>query len=95
MPGYEPKIGQEFGEFARELAVEEAPGLFAIVDQYDNEGQVAGYGLEFGDRAEFVTVEGDFRLSGVDAHGIVDLYGRMVDADVRLVPLGKTGGGGS
>ncbi|MFI9010713.1 hypothetical protein ACIGNX_26100 [Actinosynnema sp. NPDC053489] len=60
---------QEFTELVREVAHEEAPRLFAIVEEHgEREGvRVAGYGVEFEDRAEVSAVEGGFHLSSQSA----------------------------
>ncbi|QQQ74632.1 hypothetical protein IOD16_26220 [Saccharothrix sp. 6-C] len=56
---------QEFAVLVQEVAREEAPRLFAIVEeQGDRESvRVAGYGVAFEDRAEVSAVEGGFHLS--------------------------------
>ncbi len=56
-------------ELVHEVAWEEAPRLFALVEEY-GEGEdvrVAGYGLSYDDRAEVDSVDGDFRLSSQSA----------------------------
>ena len=56
---------QEFTDLVREVAHEEAPRVFAIVEEYGEREsvRVAGYGVAFEDRAEVSAVEGGFRLS--------------------------------
>ncbi|PSL53074.1 hypothetical protein B0I31_110165 [Saccharothrix carnea] len=56
---------QEFTELVQEVAHDEAPRLFAIVEEYGEREsvRVAGYGVAFEDRAEVSGVEGGFRLS--------------------------------
>ncbi|MEU4447773.1 hypothetical protein AB0K14_12690 [Actinosynnema sp. NPDC050801] len=47
------------------LASEDAPRVFAIVEEWGDQhaARVAGYGLAFDSRADVNSVEGDFRLS--------------------------------
>jgi hypothetical protein len=64
-----PWNAQEFDALVLELAVAEAPRLFAIVEEYGEaeDARVAGYGLAYPDRAEVGSVEGGFRLSSESA----------------------------
>ncbi|WP_202919165.1 hypothetical protein [Saccharothrix deserti] len=59
-----------------ELAADEAPRLFAIVEEYgEREGaRVAGYGVAFEDRAEVDSVEGGFHLSSESAERARTLF---------------------
>jgi hypothetical protein len=60
---------REFTAVLHELAREEAPRLFAVVEEY-GEGEdvrVAGYGLAYPDRAEVGSVEGGFYLNSENA----------------------------
>lgn len=52
-------------ESMHEIARQEAPRLFAIVEQYDDpeDIRVAGYGLAYDNRVDVNAVEGDFRLA--------------------------------
>jgi hypothetical protein len=56
-----------FTALLQEVAREEAPRLFAIVEEYGNgeedDLRVAGYGLAYEDRVEVNSVEGDFHLN--------------------------------
>lgn len=54
-----------FTALLQEVAREEAPRMFAIVEEYGEreDARVAGYGLAYAERAEVDSVEGDFRLS--------------------------------
>ncbi|WP_141978384.1 hypothetical protein [Saccharothrix saharensis] len=50
---------------AHEIARQEAPRLFAIVEEYEDpkDVRVAGYGVAYDDRADANSVEVDFRLT--------------------------------
>lgn len=50
----EPWTKEEFAGVMHQLAVSEAPRLFAIVEEYGEteDARVAGYGLAYADRAE-------------------------------------------
>jgi len=60
----------------RELAVAEAPRLFALVEEYDEveDGRVAGYGLAYEDRADVNSVEDDFPLHSRSAEHARKLF---------------------
>jgi hypothetical protein len=55
---------EEFTRLMRELAVAEAPRLFALVEEYGEaeDARIAGYGLAYANRADVNSVEGDFHL---------------------------------
>lgn len=75
MPG-PPWTREEFTGLMRELAVCEAPRLFALVEEY-GEGQdarVAGYGLAYEDRVDANSVEGGFQLHSQSAESARTLF---------------------
>lgn len=67
---------QEFTALVHEVAQEEAPRLFAIVEEHGEREsvRVAGYGVAFEDRAEVSAVEGGFRLSSRSAENARVLF---------------------
>ncbi|WP_433260735.1 hypothetical protein ACQPZF_24915 [Actinosynnema sp. CS-041913] len=73
MPPWNP---EEFGRLMRELAVTEAPRLFALVEEFGEgrDARVAGYGLAYEDRADVNSVEGDFRLHSQSAERARTLF---------------------
>ncbi|TQM79212.1 hypothetical protein FHX81_1509 [Saccharothrix saharensis] len=73
-----------------EVAREDAPRLFAIVEEYGEaeDARVAGYGLAYADRAEADSVEGGFRLSADSAERARALFEISTgDVAVRRVHL--------
>ena len=54
----------EFTNVMRLIAKEEAPRLFAVVEEYGEreDCRVAGFGLAYADHADVNSVEGDFHL---------------------------------
>ncbi|MCE6993795.1 hypothetical protein LZG04_03070 [Saccharothrix sp. S26] len=83
---------EEFAARVRQLAVQEAPRLFAIVEEYggQQEARVAGYGLAYPDHADVNSVEGDFRLSSEspeNARAIFEISSRSSGARNHLVWL--------
>jgi hypothetical protein len=58
-----------FTALLHEVARDEAPRLFAIVEELDEKEdvRVAGYGLEYTDRVEVNSVEGGFSLTSQSA----------------------------
>jgi hypothetical protein len=71
-----PWTKEEFTRLMRELAVAEAPRLFAIVEEYGEaeDARVAGYGLAYEDRADVNSVEGDFPLHSESAESARTLF---------------------
>ncbi|MEV4051623.1 hypothetical protein AB0J55_10590 [Amycolatopsis sp. NPDC049688] len=55
----------EFSELLTEMALAEAPRLFAVVQEYGErvDARIAGWGLAFEDRADVIGVEGGTRMS--------------------------------
>ncbi|MBB5807974.1 hypothetical protein F4560_007742 [Saccharothrix ecbatanensis] len=66
----------EFAAVVHQLAEDDAPRLFAIVEEYGEaeDARVAGYGLAYDDRAEVDSVEGGFRLSSQSAESARALF---------------------
>jgi hypothetical protein len=71
-----PWSAKEFGRLLRELAADEAPRLFAIVEEYGEaeDARVAGYGLAYENRADVNSVEGDFQLHSQSAENARTLF---------------------
>jgi hypothetical protein len=88
---------EEFTGLIQELAVEEAPRLFALVEEYGEaeDARVAGYGLAYADRADVNSVEGDFQLdsqSAESARTLFEISSRSTGvARVHVVWLGEGG----
>ncbi|ROP39000.1 hypothetical protein [Saccharothrix texasensis] len=71
-----PWSAEQFAGLMRELAVVEAPRLFALVEEYGEaeDARVAGYGLAYEDRADVNSVEGDFQLHSQSAESARMLF---------------------
>ena len=71
-----PWNAEQFTRRIRELAADETPRLFALVEEYGHrEGaRVAGYGLAYADRADVNSVEGDFPLNSQSAESTRTLF---------------------
>ena len=69
-------VEELFTALLHEVAREDAPRLFAIVEEYGQgeDVRVAAYGLAYDDRAELNSVAGDFRLSSQSAESARRLY---------------------
>jgi hypothetical protein len=67
---------EEFASVMRDLAMEEAPRRFALVEEYGEaeDARVAGYGLAYTDRAEVNTVEGGFHLNSQSVESARTLF---------------------
>lgn len=55
---------QQFSEILRGIAVDTAPRLFAVAQEYGErqDGWIAAWGMAFPDHAEVISVRGDFRM---------------------------------
>ncbi|GGP46240.1 hypothetical protein GCM10010185_17370 [Saccharothrix coeruleofusca] len=67
---------EEFAHIMRVMAEDQAPRLFAIVEEHGERagGRVAGYGLAYGDRVEVNSVEGGFHLISRSAERACQLF---------------------
>jgi hypothetical protein len=64
--GLPPLCGElEFSVLVTEMALAQAPRLFAVVQEYGErvDARVAGWGLAFDDRVDVIGVEGRLRMS--------------------------------
>ncbi|MFC6088232.1 hypothetical protein [Saccharothrix lopnurensis] len=92
-PAVEPLWSpEEFADIMRELAREEAPRLFAIVEEYGDrvDARVAGYGVAFAGRVDANSVEGNFPLRTESAEGarkVFEIGSRPRGVRVHLVWL--------
>ncbi|GAB2999407.1 hypothetical protein [Saccharothrix stipae] len=92
-PVVEAQWGQEeFADVMRELAEQEAPRLFALVEEYGDrvDARVAAYGLAYPDRADVNSVEGDFSLrsqSPENARKLFEISSRSRGVRVHVVWL--------
>ncbi|MGW3565875.1 hypothetical protein ACWDSL_18665 [Streptomyces sp. NPDC000941] len=75
----------------RELALNNAPRVFAVTVQYDvapgePEGRIAAWGLAYGDgSAHIVTADGQYRLSLKSAERAAWWFGRRDNTTARLI----------
>lgn len=79
-----------FTALMHEVARDDAPRLFAIVEECGEaeDARVAGYGLAHADRAEVGSAEGGFRLSSDSAERAREVFGISTgDVAVRRVHL--------
>jgi hypothetical protein len=67
---------EAFVRFLSGVARDEAPRLFAIVEEHGEreDARVAGYGLAFADRADVNSVEGDFHLNSQSAETALRVF---------------------
>ena len=88
---------EEFADVMRELAEQEAPRLFALVEEYGDRADagVAGYGLAYPDRADVNSVEGDFPVrsqSPENARKLFEISSRSRGVRVHVVWLDGSDG---
>ena len=88
---------EEFADVMRELAKQEAPRLFALVEEYGDraDARVAGYGLAYPDRVDVNSVESDFPLrsqSPENARKLFEISSRSRGVRVHVVWLDGSDG---
>ncbi|MEU4761779.1 hypothetical protein AB0H12_00905 [Actinosynnema sp. NPDC023794] len=82
----------QFTNLLHLIAKEQAPRLFAIVEEYGEweDSRVAGYGLAYSDRVDVNSVEGDFHLNSQSperARQVFELSARSRGVRTHLVWL--------
>jgi hypothetical protein len=88
--GQIPEADEPFAGLLLDVASDEAPRLFAIMEEYGEQEDVraAGYGLAFDDRVEVDAVEGGFRLSSESVERALTLFAISTrDESVRRLHL--------
>jgi hypothetical protein len=77
----------EFAQEIAELVADEAPRLFAVVQEYGErvDGRIAAWGLAFADYAEVVRLDSVGRLSLRSPERAVRLFSRSPHITARLV----------
>jgi hypothetical protein len=80
---------QEFDALLKDMVAEEAPRLFAVVQEYGDrvDGRVAAWGMAFADRAEVVSVRRGQRMSLPTPENALRLYACGSHIRARLVWL--------
>ncbi len=76
---------EEFAQEVRELVAEEAPQMFALVEEYGErvDGRIIGWGVVFEDRVEVLGVDGGLRASFASTEQVRCRYSRY--RKIRLV----------
>ncbi|MEV0677585.1 hypothetical protein AB0I60_13790 [Actinosynnema sp. NPDC050436] len=74
-------------EALRELVAADAPGLFAIVEERGvrEDASITAWGLDLGDHAEVLSVDGGFRLTAQSPENAVRLFTATGDCAAHLV----------
>lgn len=77
----------EFGELVGELVADEAPRLFAVVQEYGArvDARIAAWGMAFEDHAEVVGVEGGPCMSLGSPERATRLFSRRPDITASVV----------
>ncbi len=79
---------EEFAEEVRGLVADEAPQVFALVEEYGErvDGRIVAWGMTFDDRVEVVTVHGGVHMSADSAERAHRAFSRC--RKIRLVWTG-------
>lgn len=86
--GLAPSCDEEtFAEILESMVADEAPRLFAIVEEYGErvDGFIAAWGMAFEDRAEVVSVQGGLRMSTRSAESALFGFGHGTRLTPRVV----------
>lgn len=77
----------EFTELVDEMVAEEAPRVFAVVQEYGErvDGRIAAWGLAFEDYTEVVGVDHDIRMSRCSLDFAARAFSRRPHITARLV----------
>jgi hypothetical protein len=77
----------EFAELLEEMVADEAPRLFAVVQEYGErvDGRIAAWGMAFPDHAEVVAVGQELRVSLNTPEKALRLFERRANVRARLV----------
>ncbi|MBB5954155.1 hypothetical protein FHS29_000725 [Saccharothrix tamanrassetensis] len=80
---------EEFAAILRDLVTRDAPRVFAIVEEYRvrEDAWIAAWGIDLGDHAEVLCVEGGFRLSTETPETALRLFSLAEDVTPHLVWL--------
>ncbi|MCW2873455.1 hypothetical protein [Actinacidiphila oryziradicis] len=83
-----------FGVLVDEMASELAPRLFAVVQEYYEDGEqgddrIVAWGMAFEDYAEIVGVGGGLRMSVTSLERAVGRFARALGASARVVWVGR------
>jgi hypothetical protein len=78
---------EEFADLLESLVADEAPRLFAVVQEYGEQvdGRIAAWGMAFPDRAEIVSVERGTWTSLAAPESALRMFKLGSDIQVRLV----------
>ena len=83
-----PLCGEtEFTELVAEMVVDEAPRLFAVVQEYGErvDGRIAAWGIALEGRAEIVGVDGGATMSLRSPERAARIFSRHPDITARVV----------
>ncbi|MBM7775726.1 hypothetical protein JOD54_005930 [Actinokineospora baliensis] len=77
----------EFGEITREIVRDQAPRLFAVVQELGErvDLRIAAWGMEFDDHAAVVSEDGSTRLSVRSAEHALPLFGGRAEVTPHVV----------
>lgn len=83
-----PLCGEaEFTELVAEMVADEAPRLFAVVQEYGErvDGRIVAWGMAHEDRAEIVGVDGGATMSLCSAERVARVFSAPPDITARVV----------
>lgn len=82
---------EEFAEEVRGLVADEAPQLFALVQEYGKrvDGRIAAWGMAFDDRVEVISVNGTLRMTLDSMDGVQRRFSQR--RKIRLVWAAQVG----
>lgn len=85
----------EFAELVVEMVTDDAPRVFAVVEEYGTrvDARVAGWGLAYDDHADVIGVDGHVHLGAAAPENVLRRFGRRARITAHIVwPAGAPDG---
>lgn len=86
--GLPPMCGaEEFAELVAEMVAEDAPRLFAVVQEYGDrvDARIAAWGLAHPDHVDVIGVDGVVHVSATAPESVLQRFGRRANTSAHLV----------
>lgn len=84
----------EFAELMAEMVTDDAPKVFAVVEEYGNrfDARIAGWGLAYADHVDVIGVDGGVHLGAPGPETVLRRFGRRAMVTAHTVWPGDPAG---
>jgi hypothetical protein len=84
----------EFAELMTEMVTDDAPKVFAVVEELDTrvDARVAGWGLAYEDHVDVIGVDGGVHLGAAAPENVLRRFGRQARITAHIVWPGDSYG---